>query len=333
MSRRGPKGTAELKCGSPKLTNVRVAVAGSSGLIGRALCAQLENAGHEVTRVVRRPVGPQERALEWDPGAGTIDGDGFEGLDAVVNLAGAGIGDRRWSPTRKQLVLDSRTQGTALIARTVADLAKPPRVLVNASAIGFYGDRGDLTVTEQTGPGSDFLATLCQLWESATAPASETGVRVALARSGMVLSPRGGALAKLIPLFSAGLGGRLGAGSQWWSWVTLDDEVAALVWLLENDIRGPVNLASPNPVTNRDFSVALARTLSRPALLSVPRFGPRLLLGTELADSLLFTSARIRPTVLEAGGYSFIDPDLETGLRRMLRPTRDKSGPVDDKAR
>jgi uncharacterized protein len=316
---------------SPKLPNVRVGVAGSSGLIGRALCAHLEEAGHEVTRVLRRPVRPGEQALQWDPAAGTIDRDGLEGLDAVVNLAGAGIGDRRWSPARKQLVLDSRTRATALIARTVAELAEPPCVLLNASAIGFYGDRGELTVTEQTGPGSDFLATVCQLWESAAAPAAEAGTRVAFPRSGMVLSPRGGALAKLIPLFRAGLGGRLGTGSQWWSWITLDDEVAALIWLLENDVRGPVNLASPNPVTNRDFAVALAQAVSRPAWVPVPRFGPRVLLGTELADSLLFTSARIRPAVLEAGGYRFKDPDLETGLRRMLRPNQATSGRVDDK--
>jgi uncharacterized protein len=299
---------------------MRVAVTGSSGLIGSALCRRLESTGHEVTRVVRGPGRPGDRTLSWDPGAGTIDRNGLEGIDAVVNLAGAGIGDRRWSPARKQLVLDSRVLGTALVARTLAGLDKLPRILVNASAIGFYGDRADATVTEQTGPGRDFLAALCQLWEAAAAPASEGGARVCLARSGMVLSPAGGALAKLLPLFRAGLGGRLGPGSQWWSWITLDDEVAAIVWLLEHDVRGPVNLTSPHPVRNREFASALARTLSRPALLPAPRFGPRLLLGAELADSLLFTSARVRSAVLEAQGYPFIDADLEAGLRRILRP-------------
>ena len=316
---------------SRKLAGMRVAVAGSTGLIGSALCSRLDHAGHEVTRIVRRPVRPGERALQWDPYAGTIERDGISGLDAVVNLAGAGIGDRRWSPARKQLVLDSRTRGTSLIARTLAELDNAPRVLVNASAIGFYGDRADEPVTEETEPGSDFLATVCQLWEAAAAPASENGARVAFARSGMVLSPSGGALAKLLPLWRAGLGGTLGTGSQWWSWITLDDEVGALAWILEHDVSGPVNLTSPNPVRNRDFARALARVLSRPAWLPVPRFGPRLLLGTELADSLLFTSAKVRPAVLEAAGFPFGDADLEEGLRRMLRPAGDRCGRPDDR--
>jgi uncharacterized protein (TIGR01777 family) len=264
-------------------------------------------------------VAPGEQALAWDPNAGTIERDKLDGLDAVVNLAGAGIGDRRWSAARKQLVLDSRTRSTALFASAIASLDHPPRVLVNASAIGFYGDRGDETITEQCGPGSDFLAVVCQLWETATAPASEAGARVALARSGLVLTPTGGALAKLLPLFRLGLGGHLGSGAQWWSWISLDDEVAALVWLLEHEVTGPVNLTSPGPVTNRDFAATLARVLSRPAEVPVPRFGPRVLLGRQLADSLLFTSARTSPTVLEGGGYPFNDVHLEECLRRMLR--------------
>lgn len=300
---------------------MRVAVAGSSGLIGSALCAQLDGAGHEVTRMVRRPVRPDEQAIEWGPGQSAIDPEvleGLEGLDAVVNLAGAGIGDRRWNRARKQLVLDSRTQTTALIARAFTEMTHPPRVLVNASAVGFYGDCGDETVTEQSGPGSDFLAVVCQLWEAAAAPARAAGARVALARSGMVLSPHGGALGKLIPLFRLGAGGPLGTGSQWWSWITLEDEVDALVWLLDHDVAGPVNLTSPAPARNRDFAAALARAVSRPAFLSVPRFGPRLLLGTELADSLLFTSIKARPAVLETEGYRFRDTDLEAALRRMV---------------
>jgi uncharacterized protein len=299
---------------------VRVAVAGSSGFIGSALCARLEGTGHEVTRIVRRPVRAGERALQWDPGSGTIDQSGLEGLDAVVNLAGAGIGDRRWTPARKQVVLDSRTRATALVAKTLAELDNPPRALVNASAIGFYGDRADEVLTEQSGPGSDFLAVLCQLWEAAAAPAGTAGVRVALVRSGIVLSPAGGVLAKLLPLFRLGLGGPLGTGSQYWSWISLDDEVEAIVWLLEHDVPGPVNLTAPNAVQNREFSVGLARALGRPALLPVPRFGPRLLFGAERADALLFTSARARPAVLEAGGYRFRDVDLEPGLGRMFRP-------------
>jgi uncharacterized protein len=299
---------------------VRVAVTGSSGLIGTALSARMAGAGHEVTRVVRRAVQPGERAVCWDPAAGTIDRDGLEGLDAVVNLAGAGVGDHRWGPARKQLVLDSRTRGTTLIAKTLAELDHPPRVLVNASAIGFYGDRAEEIVTEQTGPGSDFLATVCELWEAATAPAIKAGARVALARSGMVLSRHGGALPRLLPLFRLGLGGRFGTGSQWWSWITLDDEVEALIWLLDHDVAGPVNLTAPGPVTNREFTGSLARAVSRPARLPVPRFGPSLLLGTELADSLLFTSARARPVVLEAEGYAFKEVHLEPALRRLLGP-------------
>jgi uncharacterized protein len=295
-----------------------VAVAGSSGLIGSALCDRLAGKGHEVTRLVRRPVQPGEQAVYWDPSAGVIERDKLERLDAVVNLSGAGIGDRRWSPARKQLVLDSRTQSTALIARALAELDSPPHTLVNASAIGFYGNHGDEVITEETGPGSDFLAVVCQLWETSAAPAIVGGARVAFARSGIVLSPAGGALTKLLPLFRLGLGGQLGPGSQWWSWISLDDEVGALVWLLEHDVAGPVNLTAPNPVTNREFTITLASVLSRPALVPVPRFGPRLLLGRQLADSLLFTSARVRPAVLESAGYAFKDERLEEALRRML---------------
>jgi uncharacterized protein len=309
---------------------VRVAVSGSTGFIGPALCSHLERAGHEVTRVVRRPGSPGDRVLQWDPDAGTIDGARLNGLDAVVNLAGAGIGDRRWTAARKQLVLDSRTRGTSLLARTMAQVDDPPRVLVNASAIGYYGDRADEPLTEESGPGSDFLATVCQLWEAAAIPASEDGARVAFARSGLVLSPSGGALRKLLPLWRAGLGARLGTGTQWWSWITLDDEVAAMVWILEHEVSGGVNLTSPHPVSNREFAGTLAHALSRPAWLAVPRLGPRLLLGTELADSLLFTSAKVRPTVLEAGGFRFRDIDLEEGLRRMLRRAGDSPEPIDD---
>ena len=308
-------------CSSSKLARVRVAVAGSSGLIGSALCTRLESEGHQLTRLVRRPVRPGERASYWDPTTGTIDRDQLEGLDAVVNLAGAGIGDRRWAPARKQLLLDSRTQSSALLARTLAALANPPGVMVNASAIGFYGDRAEETITEQTGPGSDFLAMVCQLWEAAAAAAGIAGVRVVFARSGIVLSPAGGALSKLLPLFRLGLGGRLGPGSQWWSWVSVDDEVDALIWLLQHDVAGPVNLTAPNPVTNREFSATLAHVLSRPALVPVPRFGPRLVLGRQLADSLLFTSAKVCPAVLLDRGYSFKDVRLEQTLRRMLGRT------------
>jgi uncharacterized protein (TIGR01777 family) len=289
-------------------------------LIGSALCAHLEKAGHEVTRVVRHPSSEGNRTTAWDPESGTIDARSFEGLDGVVNLAGAGVADHRWTPSRKQVVLESRTRGTALLSETLAGLKNPPRVLVSGSAIGFYGDCGDGTVTEEHSPGKDFLASVCQRWEEAAAPASKAGTHVAFARTGLVLATSGGALPKLMRLFRLGLGGRFGNGTQWWSWITLDDEVAALVWLLEHDHDGPVNLTAPGAVTNREFTKVLATAVSRPALLPVPRFGPSIVLGDELAGSLLFTSARVRPAVLSTDGFVFGDPQLEGALRRLLPP-------------
>ncbi len=299
---------------------MRVAVTGSSGLIGSALCGRLEGLGHEVTRVVRHPSGDGNRTTAWDPDTGTVDPQSFEGLDGVVHLAGAGVAEHRWTAARKQVVLESRTRSTALLSRTLAGLKNPPPVLVSGSAIGFYGNCGDETVTEEHEAGSDFLASVCQRWEAETAPASEAGIRVAFARSGLVLSTNGGALPKLLRLFRLGLGGRFGLGTQWWSWITLDDEVAALVWLLERGHDGPVNLTAPAPVTNREFTRALASALSRPAFLPVPRFAPGVVLGAELASSLLFTSARVRPAVLEAEGFVFAGPQLEGALRQLLLP-------------
>ena len=237
----------------------------------------------------------------------------------MVHLAGAGVGDGRWTEARKRVLVESRTRSTALLAAALAGLNDRPQVLVSASAIGFYGDRSNEILTEQSPPGDDFLASLCVRWEAEAAPAAEVGVRVVCARTGLVLSKEGGALPKLLPLFKLGLGGRFGSGAQWWSWITLDDEIRAVVWLLENDIRGPVNLTAPNPVTNREFTRILGAVLSRPALLPVPRFGPRLLMGSELADALLFNSARVQPAVLESSGFAFSHFDLEEGLRDMLK--------------
>jgi uncharacterized protein (TIGR01777 family) len=299
---------------------MRVVVTGSSGLIGQALCSHLAGSGHHVLRVVRRPVRPGEFALRWNPEAGTIDTGGLESIDAVVNLAGAGIGDSRWSDARKRVLVDSRARSTALLARALAGLDRQPRVLVSASAIGIYGDRGDEILTEQSSTGNDFLASLCVRWEAETAPAAAAGIRVICARTGVVLSKQGGALPKLLPLFKLGLGGRFGSGAQWWSWITLDDEIRAIAWLLESDVRGPVNLTAPKAVTNSEFTRVLSGMLSRPARLPVPRFGPRFLLGSELADALLFTSARVRPAALESSGFAFSHRDLEAGLRSMLKP-------------
>ncbi len=298
---------------------MHVVVTGSSGPIGQALCSHLTRSGHHVVKVVRRTVLPGEFALRWDPVANTIDARGLEGADAVVHLAGAGVGDHRWSKDRKRVLVESRSRSTALLVGALAGLDHRPQVLVSASAIGYYGDRRDEILTEQSPPGDDFLASLCVRWEAEATCAAESGIRVVCARTGLVLSPEGGALPKLLPLFKLGLGGRYGSGAQWWSWITLDDEIRAIEWLLENDVRGPVNLAAPNPVTNREFTRVLAEVLSRPAVLAVPRFGPRLLLGSELADSLLFTSARVRPAVLESSGFAFTSSDLEAGLRHMLK--------------
>ena len=295
-------------------------VTGSSGLIGQALCSLLGEHNHDVVRVVRRPVRPGELALRWDVEAGTIDSGSLEGADAVVHLAGAGIGDSRWSDARKRTLVESRIRSTALLSGALADLDRRPRVLVSASAIGIYGDRGNEVLTEQSPPGDDFLASLCVGWEADVAPAAKVGIRVVSARTGIVLSRKGGALPKLLPLFKLGLGGRFGSGAQWWSWITLDDEVRAIEWLLENDVHGPVNVTAPNPVTNREFTRILSAVLSRPARLPVPRFAPRLLLGSELADALLFASARVRPAVLESSGFSFSYSDLEPGLRDLLKP-------------
>jgi len=296
---------------------VDVAVTGSSGLIGSALVASLAADGHRVRRLVRRPPsGPDE--VRWDPSAGTIDTDQLVGVDAVVNLAGPGIGDRRWSDDRKRELRDARIEGTRLLAEAIATLHPLPRVLISGSAVGYYGDRGDEVLTEESTAGEDFLARLCCDWEAAAAPAADAGVRVALARTGIVLSKEGGALGKLLPIFKLGAGGRIGSGRQYWSWITLDDEVDALRHLLERDVAGPVNLVAPGAVTNQELVEALGRTLRRPTVLPVPRFGPKLLIGSEAAETFLYASQRAEPVVLEASGFSFTHRDVETGLRSVL---------------
>lgn len=293
-----------------------VAVTGSTGLIGTALVAALTTAGHRPIRVVRGTATGD--AIAWDPKAGSIDAAALEGIGAVVHLAGAGIGDRRWNDAYKRELLDSRVQGTGLLARTLAGRQRPPGVLVSASAVGWYGDRGDEIVDESTGPGSGFLADLCRQWEAAADPARAAGIRVVHPRSGIVLSPKGGALKKQLPLFKLGLGGRFGTGQQWQSWIALDDEVAALLHLIGADVAGPANLTAPNPVTNADFTKTLGTVLHRPTVLPVPAFGPKLLLGPELAEVLLFEGQRVVPTVLEASGYAFLHPTLDDALRSLL---------------
>jgi uncharacterized protein (TIGR01777 family) len=294
---------------------VDVAITGSSGLIGTALSDALTSAGHRVVPVVRRPAAD---AISWDPKAGTIDAGGLEGLDAVVHLAGAGLGDRRWTEAYKKELVDSRVDSTGLLARTLVHLQRPPAVLLSASAIGWYGDRGDEVLDETSGPGTGFLAELCQEWERAADPAAAGGIRVVHPRSGVVLSTRGGALKKQLPLFKLGLGGRFGSGRQWQSWISITDEVGALMHLLTADVVGPVNLTTPNPVRNAEFTKALGGAVHRPTVLPVPSFGPKLLLGPELAEVLLYEGQRVLPVRLEATGYEFQWPTIETALARLL---------------
>lgn len=294
-----------------------VLITGSSGLIGSALVTDLEGDGHRVRRLVRRaPSGPDE--VRWDPSGGEIDRAGLEGADAVVNLAGPGIGDKRWSDARKRELRDARVLGTTLLAEALAGLDAPPRALISGSAIGYYGDRGDEKLTENSKAGDDFLAALCVDWEAAAQPAADAGIRVALIRTGIVLAPGGGALDKILPLFKLGLGGRMGSGDQFWSWITLEDEVRAIRHLLESEVSGPVNLTAPEPETNHTITTTLGEVLHRPTFFPVPRFGPKILLGGEATEAFLYASQRVLPKVLEADGFTFSHPDLESGLRAIL---------------
>ena len=295
---------------------MKVAITGSSGLIGTALRGALTAAGHRVVPVVRRAA--RDGEVAWNPAEGTIDAAGLEGIDAVVNLAGAGIGDKRWTEERKRVVLESRTASTDLLARTLASLDRPPSVLLSGSAIGFYGDRGDEVLTEQSPPGDGFLAEVCTAWEQAAQPAIDGGIRTAFLRTGIVQSPDGGALAKTLLPFKLGLGGRLGSGKQWWSWISIDDEVRAIQFLLDGDHSGPFNLTGPNPVRNEDYTKALGRELGRPTVFPIPKFGPKLLLGAELAETLLYESQRVEPAALVTAGFRFRHETIDDALAAVL---------------
>lgn len=275
---------------------------------------KLTGDGHRPIALVRRAPRPGADEVRWDPAAGTIDTASLEGVDAVIHLAGAGIGDKRWTDERKKMLVDSRVDGTSLLASTLASLNKTPSVLVSGSAIGYYGSRGDEVLTESSTLGGGYLANLVEQWEMAAKPAQDAGIRVAFARTGIVLTKRGGALGKQLPLFKLGLGGRFGSGKQWLSWVSIDDEIGALVWLLTNDIAGPVNITAPNPVTNNEFTKALGAELGRPTLLPVPLVGPKLLFGAELVDEMLLASQRITGDVLNEGGYQFVHSNLGDAL-------------------
>ena len=295
---------------------MRVAVAGASGLIGTALVGHLQSAGHEVTRLVRDRQARADNARYWNPATGDIDDDAFDGIEGVVNLAGAGIGDRRWTKHRRRELRQSRVAATELLVEAMGAAAEPPGVLVAGSAVGYYGDRGDEVLDEQSGAGTGFLATLTADWEAAATAAADAGTRVVLARTGLVVGSGARFLTRMIPLFQLGLGGPLGRGRQWWPWIALDDEVRALAFLLESDLSGPVNLCSPNPVTNGEFARALGRAMRRPALFAVPPIGPQLLLGRQLANELLFASTRAHPVALLEAGFEFRFPELAAALRK-----------------
>jgi uncharacterized protein len=296
---------------------MRIVVSGASGLIGTALIAHLRSAGHDVRSLVRRP--PRSPAeIRWDPAAGSLDPDALAGVQAAINLSGAGIGDRRWTDKYRRLVVDSRTDSTTLLASTLAKLDPLPDVLLSGSAIGYYGDRGDEQITESSPAGTGFLANVCVQWEASTAAAASAGIRVCHLRTGLVLSRGGGLLGKLLPLYRLGLGGPLGSGRQWQSWITLDDEVAAIAFLLTAQIAGPVNLTAPGPVRQRDLARALGRAVRRPALLPAPAPALRIAVGG-FADEGILASQRALPTVLTDAGFAFGATDIDAGLRVALR--------------
>ena len=296
---------------------MKVAVTGSNGLIGSALVPALRAAGHEVVRLVRRPPVTRDE-VRWDPADGTIDTAGLRGIDAAVNLAGEGIGEHRWTDEQKRRIRESRTKGTSLLASTMGALDPKPAVLLSGSAVGIYGDGGERELTEASSPGEGFLADVVVDWEAAAEPARAAGIRTVFLRTGVVLSPRGGAMKKVLPLFKLGLGGPIGSGTQWLPWIAIDDEVGAIVHLLTADIDGPVNLVAPEPARYRDYAKALGRALHRPAVLPTPMLGPRLLLGRELADALLGDSQRVVPTQLIQSGYRFQHTGVDEAVRSLL---------------
>ncbi|WP_405890801.1 TIGR01777 family oxidoreductase [Streptomyces sp. NBC_00133] len=295
----------------------RIAVTGSTGLIGSALVRSLRSDGHEVVRLVRRPAQAGDE-VEWDPQRQYVDVGGLVGCEAVVHLAGAGIGARRWNDAYRKEVRDSRVLGTAAIAEAVASLDTPPRVLISGSAVGYYGDTGDRAVDESAPPGDGFLPKLVVDWEEAAAPAEEAGIRTAFPRTGLVVARKGGAWGRMFPIFKAGLGGRLGSGRQYWSFISLHDEVAALRHILDTEsLSGPVNLTAPHPATNREVTEAMGRALHRPAVFAVPAPALRIALG-ELAEDVL-GGQRALPTRLLESGFSFAFPRIDDAIGAALR--------------
>jgi hypothetical protein len=299
------------------VARMKIAITGSSGLIGKVLVPFLSTGGHDVARLVRKQGRLAADEIRWDPAAARLDAAALEGIDAVVHLAGESVA-ARWTAAKKAAIRDSRVEGTRLLAKTLAELSRPPKALIAASAIGYYGDRGPTALEEDAAPGAGFLAEVCREWEAAADPARQAGIRVAHMRIGVVLSTAGGALATMLTPFRLGAGGVVGGGDQYMSWIALDDVVGALHHaLMTKELSGPVNTVAPNPVTNRDFTKTLGRVLSRPTLFPVPAFAARLAFG-EMADELLLSSTRVVPARLTASGYEFRFPRLEEALRHLL---------------
>ena len=295
---------------------MRVAITGSAGLIGQALVADLLGDSHQVIHMVRRePTAPGE--VRWDPATGDVDIGGLAGVDAIVHLAGAGVGDHRWTDSYKKEILDSRVLGTTAIACAAAEMSPHPRVLVCASATGYYGDRGNTILDESASKGIGFLSDVVADWEAAADPARHAGIRVVHARSGLVVSDKGGAWKRLIKQFRFGVGGRLGSGDQYWSFMSLKDEIKALRMLINNgSLEGPINLTAPNPVTNREATRELARLVHRPAFVNVPAFALKTALGEFSIEAL--SSARVIPAKLQAAGFSWSEPTITEALRACL---------------
>jgi uncharacterized protein len=296
---------------------MNILVTGASGLIGSALVSFLASAGHDVIRLVRSQPRPGEKAARWDPMAGTIETSALEGVEAVVHLAGESLAER-WTLEKKVRIRESRVKGTRLLCESLAQMTTPPRVLVSASAIGYYGDRAGEILTEESAAGRGFLAEVCRAWEAATEPASQKGIRVVPLRFGVVLSGTGGALGKMLPPFRMGLGGVLGSGRQYMSWIALDDAVGAIHHtMMTGSLQGPVNAMAPNAVTNQEFTKTLGKVIGRPTIVPMPAFAVRLMFG-EMADEVLLASARVQPAKLLASGYTFRYPELEAALRHLL---------------
>ena len=300
---------------------MKIHVTGSSGFIGSALLPFLTSRGHDVRGMVRSSATPGSDDIEWDPIRRSINSKALEGFVAAVHLAGENIASGRWTAARRRRIRESRTIGTRFLVDTLTGLSKPPKVLICASAIGYYGTRGAKLLREDSPAGHGFLPDVCQAWEAAANAASARGVRVVNLRIGLALSATGGAMTKMLGLFKAGLGGTIGDGGQFWSWIALDDLLAAVLHTIEKEaLAGPVNAVSPNPVTNRDFARTLARVLSRPAIAGLPAFAARFVMG-EMADELLLASARVEPAKLLDSGFKFQFPELEPALRHLVEPS------------